>query len=87
MAERTLLAPQAEAILDRMSIDPDICSGKPCIRGTRVMVANILGLFASGYSVERILANYPSITGEDVTGGLHYAAQMIDEEKVYLRSA
>ena len=51
------------------------------------MVANILGLFASGYSVERILANYPSITGEDITGALHYAAQMIDEEKVYLRSA
>ena len=73
--------------MDRISIDPDVCSGKPCIRGTRVMVSNILGLFASAYSVERILANYPSITQEDIAAALRYAAEMIDEEKVYLRSA
>jgi len=43
----------------RISIDPHICSGKPCIRGTRIMVTNILGLIAGSYTNERILQTYP----------------------------
>lgn len=73
--------------IDRISINPEICHGKPCIRGTRVMVSNILGMFASDYTIHRILENYPGLTQADIVAALKYAAQMIDEEKVYLRSA
>ena len=51
------------------------------------MVSNILGMFASGYTLQRILENFPALSEADIASALHYAAQMIDEEKVYLRSA
>jgi len=73
--------------LDRISMDPDICSGKPCIKGTRILVSNILGLLASSYSTERIIANYPSITEEDITAALHFAAVRMNEDRPSLRSA
>jgi uncharacterized protein (DUF433 family) len=71
---------------DRISVDPQICSGKPCIRGTRIMVKNILGLIAGGYSVERIIETYPELTRDDVAAALDYASQVIDEEKVIPRA-
>jgi len=67
---------------DRISVDPKVCSGKPCIRGTRIMVKNILGLIAGGYPVERIIETYPELTRDDVAAALDYASQVIDEEKV-----
>ncbi len=70
----------------RISVDPEICSGKPCIRGTRIMVKNILGMIAGGYSIERVLEAYPELTREDVTEALDYATQVIDEEKVIRRA-
>ena len=70
---------------DRIAIDPQICSGKPVIRGTRIMVKNILGMFAGGYSLEKILEAYPEIKKEDISAALEYATQVIDEEKVILR--
>ena len=70
---------------DRITIDPKICSGKPIIHGTRIMVKNILGMFAGGYSLEKILEVYPEIEKEDVSAALEYATQVIDEEKVILR--
>ncbi|MBI4492793.1 MAG: DUF433 domain-containing protein [Chloroflexi bacterium] len=69
---------------ERVSVDPRICSGKPCIRGTRIMVRNILGMIAGGYTVERILEAYPELTRDDVVAALHYASRVIDEEKVIL---
>ena len=69
----------------RISVDPKICSGKPCIRGTRIMVKNILGMIAGGYSIERILEAYPELTREDIVGALDYVSQVIDEEKVIQR--
>lgn len=71
---------------DRISVDPKICSGKPCIRGTRIMVKNILGMIAGGYTIERVLEAYPELTREDVTEALNYASQVIDEEKVIRRA-
>ncbi len=71
---------------DRISIDPHICSGKPCIRGTRIMVTNILGLIAGGYTSDRILETYPELTREDVTSALDYASHVIDEDKVIPRA-
>ncbi len=62
--------------------DPNICGGKPTIRGTRIMVRNILGMMAGGYTVEKILQAYPELTQEMVLAALEYAAQVIDEEQV-----
>ena len=53
--------------MDRIEVNPAICSGKPVIRGTRILVRNILGMIAGGYAVERILECYPELTREDVS--------------------
>ena len=71
--------------MDRIDANPAICSGKPIIRGTRIMVRNILGMVAGGYSIDRILASYPALTSEDVNAALEYAARVVDEEQVILR--
>jgi uncharacterized protein (DUF433 family) len=71
--------------MDRIEVNPAICSGKPVIRGTRIMVRNILGTVAGGYSIERVLETYPELTREDVTAALEYAAQIIDEDQVIPR--
>jgi uncharacterized protein (DUF433 family) len=67
-------------------VDPNICSGKPVIRGTRIMVKNILGMVAGGYTVEQILTAYPELTREMVQAALEYAAAIIDEEQVIARA-
>jgi uncharacterized protein (DUF433 family) len=71
---------------ERISIDPNICSGKPCIRGTRIMVTNILGLIAGGYSSDQILETYPELTRQDIAATLDYVSQVIDEDKVIPRA-
>ena len=63
-------------------VDPKICSGKPVIRGTRIMVRNILGMVAGGYTVDRILSAYPELTREMVQAALEYAAAVIDEKQL-----
>ena len=63
-----------ERSMDRIEVNPAICGGKPVIRGTRIMVRNILGMVAGGYSVERILAEYPDLRREDVVSALEYAS-------------
>ena len=68
---------------ERIVTDPAVCSGKPVIRGTRVMVKNILGLVAGGYTLDRILLTYPELAREDVSAALEYAASVIAEEQVY----
>ena len=68
---------------DRIVIDPQICSGKPVIRGTRIMVKNILGMIAGGYTLERVVQAYPELTKKDVSAALEYAAQMVAEEQVF----
>ncbi len=70
---------------NRITVDPNICSGKPCIRGTRIMVKNILGMLAGSYTVEKILKSYPELVQEDISAALEYASQIIDEEKVIAR--
>jgi len=63
-------------------VDPGICGGKPTLRGTRIMVTNILGMVAGGYTVNRILQAYPELTHDMVEAALQYAVSVIDEEKV-----
>lgn len=71
--------------MDRIVADPGICAGRPVIRGTRIMVRNILGMIAGGYSIERVLECYPELTREDLQAALEYAARVIDEEQVISR--
>lgn len=71
---------------DRIVVDPKICSGKPTVRGTRIMVKNILGMVAGGYTMDRIIDAYPELTTHDVTAALAYAGRVIDGEKVIPRA-
>jgi uncharacterized protein (DUF433 family) len=71
--------------MGRIEVNPEICGGKPVIRGTRIMVRNILGMVAGGYTVDGILAAYPDLTRDDVAAALEYAAQVIDEDQVVTR--
>ena len=66
-------------LLDRISINPKICHGQPCVKGTRIMVWLIVQYLANGDSVEDILTAYPSLTREDVRACLAYAAEMTRE--------
>jgi len=68
---------------DRIVVDRQICSGKPVVRGTRIMVKNILGLVAGGYTVDRIVQAYPELSREDVSAALEYAAEIVAEEQVF----
>ena len=63
-------------------VDSKICAGKPTIRGTRIMVKNILGMIAAGYAMDQVLQAYPELTQELVEAALQYAVTVIDEEKV-----
>lgn len=69
-------------IHERIVVDPQICGGKPSIRGTRIMVKNILGMLAGGYTMDQILRAYPELSREDVVAALDYASAVVDEEKV-----
>ncbi len=69
-------------LLERISIDPNVCFGKPCIRGTRIWVSLILDFLANGSSIEEILAEYPGLTTEDVCAAIAYGAEMTRERCV-----
>lgn len=71
--------------MDRIEVNPAICNGKPVVRGTRIMVRNILGMLAGGYTLEQMLAAYPDLTRDDVNAALEYAAKVVDEEQVISR--
>lgn len=62
----------------RITIDAQICHGKPCIRGLRYPVSQILELLASGMTAEEILEDYPDLEAEDISACLHYAARLSD---------
>lgn len=68
-----------QLIRDRISINPNVCFGKPCIRGTRIWVSLILDFLAAGESVETILASYPQLTADDVRAAIGYAAEVARE--------
>lgn len=71
----------------RLQIDPNICHGKPVIRGTRVLVSTILGALSGGDSINTILADYPSISQEDVFAALEFAGQLTDYQIVEYEAA
>ncbi len=57
-------------LMDRISVDPNVCHGRPCVKGTRVMVWLVLNYLANGDSIEDILAAYPNLTREDINACL-----------------
>ena len=62
-------------LLDRISINPEVCGGKPCIRGTRIWVSLILGILANGTTEAELLGEYPALTHDDVLAALAYGAE------------
>ena len=73
--------------IDRITFDPTVMGGKPCIRGQRVTVAMVLGLLAAGRSREEILKAYPYLEAEDIDQSLAYAAWRMEERDVPLATA
>lgn len=70
--------------IDRITFDPQVMGGKPCIRGMRVTVGTIVGLIASGSTREEILTDYPYLEAEDIKAALSYAAWRSEEIDVPL---
>lgn len=68
--------------MSRIEVNPEVCGGKPVIRGTRILVRNILGMIAGGYTLGGILKSYPEVTREDVMAALQYAAEVMYKEQV-----
>ncbi len=73
--------------LDRITLDPAVISGKPCIRGLRVTVANILRQLANHRTAQEILAAYPYLESEDIDACLSYAALRVDDEELAMSAA
>ena len=67
-------------MFDRISIDPKICHGQACIKGTRIPVHQIVGMLANGDSFESLLAAFSSIVREDISACLEYAAWLAEEQ-------
>lgn len=68
---------------DRIVVDARVLLGKPVIRGTRIAVEFLVNLLAEGWTHEQILKNYPQLTSDDIQAALHYAAEMLQRERVY----
>jgi uncharacterized protein (DUF433 family) len=68
-----------EELLNRVSVDPKICAGKPCIRGTRIYIAIILDALAEGLTPDQIIDHYPQLTLDDIHAALAYAAELSRE--------
>jgi len=72
---------------DRITQDPAVMGGKPCIRGMRVTVGMIVGQIGAGHSIEQLLADYPYLEREDILQALRYAAWLAEEREVTLPRA
>ena len=72
----------SEDLLKRISIDPNVCFGKPCIRGHRIWVSLILDMLTSGMTEGEILEDYPQLTRQDILACLAYGAEMTRERYV-----
>jgi len=75
-----------EKLFERITYDPHVMGGKPCIRGLRVSVGTVVGLVAAGHSNQEILALYPYLEAEDIPASLSYAAWRLEETELPLTS-
>lgn len=71
----------------RISLDPEICHGKACVRGTRIPVSQVLGMLASGDSIEEILEDFPSLEPLDIRACLAYGTALAEEQMTPLEMA
>jgi uncharacterized protein (DUF433 family) len=67
-------------ITERISIDPSVCHGQACIKGTRIPVHQIVRMLANGDRIEQLLEDYPSLATEDIYACLNYAASLAEEQ-------
>ena len=70
------------SLLRRITVNPKVCHGKPCVRGTRIMVSVILDNLAEGATPEMIVRDYPPLKVEDVKAAIAYAAELTSEEEL-----
>ncbi len=74
-------------LLQRINIDPEICGGKPCIKGTRIWVSLVLDLLADGMTEAQLLSEYPQLVHEDVLAAIAYGAEASRERFVPVSAA
>jgi uncharacterized protein (DUF433 family) len=74
-----------DVIFDRITIEPDVMAGQPCLRGLRIPVATVVAMVADGMTVSEILADLPELEAEDVAQALRYAAAALRERELPLR--
>jgi uncharacterized protein (DUF433 family) len=72
---------------ERITVDPRICHGKACVKGTRIMASVILDNLAAGISQDEILKSYPSINSEDIQSAIAYAAELARERVIALQAS
>jgi uncharacterized protein (DUF433 family) len=72
-----------KSLISRITIDQDICHGKPTIRGLRYPVENILELLASGMSIEELITDYPDLEKEDFLACLEYASKLLHVKSIH----
>ena len=76
----------ANPLLQRISIDPNVCFGKPCIKGSRIWVSLILDLLSSGTLIEDVLSEYPQLKEEDIRAAIAYGAEMSRQRYIEIPS-
>jgi uncharacterized protein (DUF433 family) len=76
--------PEAKMIFTRITVRPDVCTGKPCIRNLRFPVSRLLGLLAAGQSRDEVLRAYPYLESADIDEALRYAASLAEDETIEL---
>ncbi len=69
-------------LLDRITANPEQCGGRPCIRGMRIRVIDVLDLLASGLSADEVLEELPDLEKEDILAALQYAARKLDHPRL-----
>jgi uncharacterized protein (DUF433 family) len=72
---------------ERITVDPAVCHGQACIKGTRVLVAAVLDNLAAGVPTDELLKSYPTLAADDIHAALEYAAELARERTVYLPGA
>ena len=80
IAKPCRIAENMTKLLERITIDPNICHGQACIRGTRIPVHQIVGMLANGDTTEELLDDYPTLQRADIQAALQYAAALAEEQ-------
>ena len=69
-------------LIERITVNPEQCGGRPCIRGMRIRVIDVLDLLTSGLTMEEVLAELPDLEKEDIQAALRYAARRLDHPRL-----